>query len=104
MKSKDAEILDKCQSETRTDVRKWLIDRLASPVVTRFNTLYLTTKDFLEFKKHYCAGCGNPKRNPRIVYGEEFCQECADKMEPGYRALKTISAWKMDIRKIFGKK
>lgn len=83
-------------------LRSWLKKNLSTPILERFGSIYLQPKEYKEFKDHYCQGCGRGKVEPRVVWGQEFCKECADKMEPGYRALKMLGHnWKFDIRKLF---
>jgi hypothetical protein len=101
--SKDYEILKKCESEIRTDVRKWLKDRLRGPILERFNRLYLSPQDYKEFREHYCQICGKPKTDPKIYFGQEFCGKCVEECDPRgiYQILKAMRGWKFDIRKLF---
>ncbi len=94
----------KFDANSKSDLRKWLKERIKDPVLERFQRLYISRESYKEFKDHYCAGCGRVKKDPHVVYGESFCGECAAKMMPGYIALKTMGGgWKQDIRKFFKK-
>lgn len=90
-------------ANSHESLRKWLKKSLSAPILTQHKNLYLTEKDYREFKENFCSGCGKKRTNSREVYGETFCGSCADQMEPGYRALKIMGGWKMDIRKLFKK-
>jgi len=48
--SKDAEIIAKASDESRTGLRKWLIDRLRSPHLKRFHNLYLSEQERIEIR------------------------------------------------------
>jgi hypothetical protein len=104
--SKDAEIIAKASDESRTGLRKWLIDRLRSPHLKRFHNLYLSEQERIEIRDHYCQICGKPKKDPTIYFGQTFCRQCVEKCDPQniYQKIKMLShEWKIPMKKLFGK-
>lgn len=57
-------------------------------------TLILSKKDYVDLKTNYCGVCGKKKVDPVKWFGEEFCKQCVEKLDPNETYKKTLSGRK----------
>lgn len=43
----------------------------------------MTDAEWENYQATFCQGCGETKKNPKLWFGQEFCNECVEAFQHG---------------------